>query len=146
MGTQTRVVRNKSSPEDNLNSQRSVYQDLIDQINAVGAGIWRIQGFPQDNGEGSEKQFSGLLLDAAIKNGKLIYIIVNGGRYEVVVKDTEKCFCWRKLVEAGETFQFIPVTKANKLTFQSSRVRRILKLDPTGFKQKLRDYIKGRRK
>ena len=147
MGTTTQLIRNKSSPEKNqTKGSRSVYQKLIDQINEVGAGIWRVEGTSRGNGTTIDRRFSGLLLDVNVKNGDLIYSLVNGGEHEVAVKDAEKCFRWRRLIEPGRTYQFIPVTKTDKLTLQPGRVTRILKVGPEELENQLQDYKKGRRK
>ena len=128
MSVKTQIVRNKSSPN-------STFQEFADKINKIGAGIWRIIGNHQENGKSPDKQFSGLLLDTCFDKGDLIYIIVNGSKYRVVVTDTEKCFKWRKLIELNQPDQFIPVNKENKLTFKSGCVERILPIPLKDLKQ-----------
>jgi len=136
MSTLTTLVRNKGSP---------LTQKIIDQINNIGAGIWRIEGYDKDYPK-QIKQFSGFLLETIIKNGKVIYKLINGREYEVVVENLENCFRWRELIEPNQDSQFIPVTKEGKLTLQRNRMKKLLKISSEELEKQLSDYIKKGKK
>ncbi len=139
MGTQkTQIIRNKSSP-------KALPKKFVNQINQVGAGIWRVIGTPQENGE-PVKQFSGLLTQMYIDKGDPIYIVVNNGKHRVVVTNTKDCFRHRWLIEPNQANQFIPLTKGNKLTFQPNQVAKILKLSSEELRQQIRNYYKRGKK
>ena len=120
----------------------------MQKINGLGAGIQRIEITHQNNGEKTKDNYSGLLLNVIIKDGTVIYILVNGGRHEAEVKstDTLNLFHWRKLVEPHQNRQFIPLSKNGELTLQPGRITKILPVSTEELRRHLLTYIKMRKR
>lgn len=142
MGKQPQDVRNKSSPHE------QALEQLMEKINRLGAGIQRIEITHQDNGKKTKDNYSGLLLSVTIKDGAVIYTLVNGGinKAEVKSNDTSNLSCWRNLVEPHQSRQFIPVSKNNELTFQPGRITKILPVSTEELRKCLLTYIKRRKR
>jgi len=141
MGKQPKSVRNKSSPDEQALAQ------LMEKINKLGAGIQRIEITHHDNGAKTKDNYSGLLLNVIIKNGAVIYTLVNNGRHEAEVKANDELNLspWRKLVDPNQSRQFIPLSENDELTLQLGRITKISPVSTEELEKRLLTYIKRRR-
>jgi len=135
----------KGRPLKMISLDSPEFKRVVKLINSVGLGGMHRISISQQTTNQVElvNKYSGLLINVEMGNGKIIYTFINGETDKVTSypEDRVELFCWRKLIEPNQQYQFVPINDNGKLVIQPGSIAKIIKVEQEEFQKIVSRYL-----